>query len=81
MDACRPGRRLRVLVAAIEILLNGNLELVDACNGETPNLTGREFAEQALHLIQPRGRRGNEVELNAWMLASQAWTLGCLRVP
>ena len=61
----RPDEWLGVFVSPIDVVGDGLDELSDAGDGEAFELPSREFTEEALNEIQPRGGGRGEVELHS----------------
>ena len=63
--ALGPLERRRVFVPCVEELLDGPLQLFYAVVRAALDLVGRQDAEPAFHLIEPRGVGGDEVEMES----------------
>lgn len=61
--------------------MEGLFQLAHVGEGAPPNAAPSDLGEEALHLIQPTGTGGGEVQVIAGMRANQRFTLGVLWVP
>src|SRR6266705_303965 len=72
----RPDKRARVLIVLAKVLTNGSNEFSHAAKRSTPNALARDLREPALHQVQPRGPRGDEMEMVALALSEPLLHLG-----
>src|SRR6266705_2443908 len=72
----RPDKRARVLIVLAKVLTNGSNEFSHAAKRSTPNALARDLREPALHQVQPRGPRGDEMEMVARALSEPLLHLG-----
>src|SRR5579864_2925729 len=57
----RPHERLRIVVAAADIVLNRSYQFADAAEGSSPGALVGDFREKAFHQVQPGSPRRGEV--------------------
>ena len=67
-----PDEGFGVLVVMLDEVADGVLQLLRAAVDSAPNLFFGQFGEPALHQIQPGGRRGCEVQVDARTLGQPA---------
>lgn len=64
----------------LEIVYDGGFEIGNAAEDAAPDGVLGDEAEEALHQIEPGGGGGGEVQAEARMPGSRAFTFGCLWV-
>ena len=68
VGAFGPHEGLGLLVADVDELPDGALELAHTAVRAAPNLFGRQFPEPPLDEVQPRAVRRREVDVKPWAL-------------
>ena len=61
-----PAERLRILVDGLDVGNNGPLQVAGRSVNAAADLLVRQLGEEALDLVEPRGRRRGEVNMPAW---------------
>lgn len=67
LSGFRPDERFWSNIMVAEVLLNRLNELRNAAEGTTANTPLRQVAEPAFDRVEPRTRRRDEVQGDAWM--------------
>lgn len=67
LSGFRPAERLGSHIIVAEVLINRLNELSDAAEDSTANASLRQVAEPAFDRVEPRARRRNEVQVEAWV--------------
>src|SRR3989442_13753558 len=77
----RPDKGTGVLIVLAKVLTNGSNEFSHAAKRSTPDAPACDFGAPALHQLQPRGPRGDEMKRAARAFSEPLLYLGRLLRP